>query len=91
MPESSTDSDRPDDLFTAWLDQTPGRTRGRGHQKREDPGPIRFAFYGRMSTTGYQDPVSSRQWQCDNAVRLIAGSGVIVAEFFDAGYSRSLP
>jgi len=34
--------------------------------------------------------VSSRQWQYDNAARLIDGHGRIVAEYFDVGYSRSL-
>jgi hypothetical protein len=46
-----------------------------------------FAFYGRMSTTGYQDPASSRRWQYDNATPLAAGYGVIVPEFFDPGFS----
>jgi DNA invertase Pin-like site-specific DNA recombinase len=80
----------PDDLFAAWVQQRPNRTRARGRQAQLTSGPIRFAFYGRMSTTGYQDPVSSRQWQHDNATRLIAGYGKIMVEFFDAGFSRSL-
>jgi site-specific DNA recombinase len=87
----SVAAEPPDDLFSVWVRQTPTRTRSRGLQARPVPGPMRFAFYGRMSTTGYQDPVSSRQWQFDNAVRLVAGYGVITAEFFDAGFSRSLP
>lgn len=44
-----------------------------------------------MSTIGYQDPTTSRQWQHDNAAVVIAGHGIIVAKYFDAGYSRSLP
>jgi site-specific DNA recombinase len=52
---------------------------------------VRFAFYGRISTTGFQDEVSSRRWQVESAGRVTDGAGVIVAEFFDAGYSRSLP
>jgi site-specific DNA recombinase len=48
----------------------------------------RFAFDGRMSNEEYQDPVTTRQWQYDSAAALTAGHGVIVAEFFDVGYSR---
>jgi hypothetical protein len=53
-------------------------------------GTLRFAFYGRMSTAGYQDDASSRQWQHDSAARLITGHGQIVASYFDVGVSRSL-
>jgi hypothetical protein len=80
-----------DDLFTAWIGQSPARQRTRGRRPRPSPGRLRFAFYGRISTTGYQDPASSRQWQHDNATRLTAGHGTIVTEYFDTGYSRSLP
>ncbi|WP_248294911.1 recombinase family protein [Actinoplanes sp. TBRC 11911] len=52
---------------------------------------MRFAFYGRISTTGYQDPVSSRAWQIEAAQRVVAGRGRIVVEFFDPGASRSVP
>lgn len=52
---------------------------------------MRFAFYGRISTVEYQDPVSSRAWQLEAADRVVTGRGRIVAEFFDAGTSRSLP
>ncbi|WP_436498141.1 recombinase family protein [Actinokineospora sp. HUAS TT18] len=49
---------------------------------------LRFAFYGRMSTSDFQDPVSSRAWQraaCDD---LVEGFGEVVVEFFDEGRSR---
>jgi hypothetical protein len=36
-------------------------------------GGLRFAFYGRISTEGYQDPVSSRAWQLEAVNRLIGG------------------
>ena len=49
-----------------------------------------FAFYGRVSTEDYQDPVSSRRWQFDFAAELVAGHGRIVAQFFDVGYSREI-
>jgi hypothetical protein len=52
---------------------------------------LRFAFYGRVSTEDWQDPVTSRSRQLQQAVMLTAGRGVIVAEFFDTGESRVLP
>jgi hypothetical protein len=58
---------------------------------RSAPGGLRFAFYGRISTVEYQDPVSSWAWQVEVAGRVIAGRGRIVAEYFDVGTSRSLP
>ena len=51
---------------------------------------LRFAFYGRVSTEDYQDPVSSRRWQVDFAAELVAGRGRIVAQYFDVGYSREV-
>ena len=53
-------------------------------------GGLRFAFYGRVSTEDWQDPVMSRARQRDQAEALIIGRGVIVAEFFDAGQSRAV-
>jgi hypothetical protein len=44
-----------------------------------------------VSTEDWQDPVTSRARQLQQAVMLIAGLGVIVAEFFDTGESRTLP
>ena len=52
---------------------------------------LRFAFYGRVSTVDWQDPVTSRARQLQQAVMLTAGHGTIVAEFFDTGESRTLP
>ena len=52
----------------------------------------RFAFYGRVSTEDQQDPASSKQWQMSRAKSIIEPTGgVVVAEFFDIGQSRSLP
>ena len=52
----------------------------------------KFAFYGRVSTEDQQDPASSKQWQMSRAQSTIdPARGVIVAEFFDIGKSRSLP
>jgi site-specific DNA recombinase len=52
---------------------------------------VRFAFYGCVSTENWQDPVTSRARQRDQARALVAGQGTIVAEFFDSGQSRTLP
>jgi site-specific DNA recombinase len=63
-----------------------------------DPGPQataqvrRFAFKGRVSTEDYQDPEASRNWQISRSRALIEpAGGIIVAEYFDIGQSRSLP
>ena len=52
---------------------------------------LRFAFYGRVSTEDWQDPVTSRARQLQQAAMLVSGHGVIAAEFFDTGESRTLP
>jgi hypothetical protein len=53
---------------------------------------VDFVFYGRVSTEDNQDPEASRNWQRTRALGLIEPvGGVIVAEFFDIGLSRSLP
>ena len=73
------------DALAAWAERLAGRRdtlRGRGC--------LRFAFYGRVSTEDWQDPVTSRARQLAQAVMLTAGRGVIVAEFFDTGHSRTL-
>ena len=50
-----------------------------------------FTFYGRVSTEDWQDPVTSRARQQEQAAAMVAGHGMIVAEFFDVGESRTLP
>jgi site-specific DNA recombinase len=73
------------DALAAWAEGLAGRrggVRGRGR--------LRFAFYGRVSTEDWQDPVTSRARQLAQAVMLVAGRGVVVAEFFDTGQSRVL-
>ncbi|HUZ22760.1 MAG TPA: recombinase family protein [Streptosporangiaceae bacterium] len=67
------------------------RATGRGRRAEPCRGGLRFAFYGRVSTEDHQDPVTSRARQLDLASGLVAGYGRIVAEFFDAGQSRTLP
>ena len=73
------------DALAAWAERT-GRRRAAVPAR----GGLRFAFYGRVSTEEWQDPVTSRARQRDQAAALVAGHGRIVAEFFDAGYSRAL-
>jgi DNA invertase Pin-like site-specific DNA recombinase len=53
-------------------------------------GPL--AFFGRCSTEDNQDPTTSRAWQVANARNVVEPrGGEIVAEFFDVGFSRSVP
>jgi len=73
------------DGLLAWAERT-----GRRQVAKPGRGGLRFAFYGRVSTEDYQDPVTSQARQRDQAAALIAGHGTIVAEFFDIGQSRTL-
>ena len=74
------------DALAAWAESL--SRRGQGMRGR---GCLRFVFYGRVSTEDWQDPVTSRARQLQQAVMLTAGHGVIVAESFDTGESRALP
>jgi site-specific DNA recombinase len=69
----------------AWAERS-GRRQGRGRGS----GGLRFAFYGRVSTEDWQDPESSRARQREQAGALVRGHGIIVAELFDIGESRSV-
>jgi site-specific DNA recombinase len=51
---------------------------------------LRFAFYGRVSTEDWQDPVSSLARQLAQAEALVRGHGRIVARFSDVGESRTV-
>ena len=52
----------------------------------------RLAFYGRCSAEDNQDPRTSLAWQLGEAQRFVEPlGGVVVAEYFDIGQSRSLP
>ena len=73
------------DGLVAWAEES-GRRRARGPAR----GGLRFVFYGRVSTEDWQDPVISRARQREQAEALVRGHGVIVAEFFDAGQSRTV-
>ena len=72
-------------MLAAWVERT-----GRQADKQGNGG-LRFVFYGRVSTEDWRDPVTSRARQREQAAALAAGHGVIVAEFFDCGHSRTLP
>lgn len=56
-------------------------------------GEVLFAaFYGRCSTEDNQDPDTSLGWQLGNASKFVGPlGGVVVAEYFDVGQSRSVP
>src|SRR5690349_24310680 len=73
------------DVLGSWAEKLSG------HAGKRARGVLRFAFYGRVSTEDWQDPVTSRARQLQQAVMLAAGAGVITAEFFDTGESRELP
>jgi len=80
--------DLPDvDVLGMWVAARTQRVRLYG---RTVEAGLRFAFYGRVSTEDYQDPVSSRRWQFDLATDCVAGLGCITAQYFDIGYSREL-
>jgi hypothetical protein len=65
------------DVLSSWAEKLSGRAAKRAR------GVLRFAFYGRVSTEDWQDPVTSRARQLQQAMMLAAAAGVIVAEFFD--------
>src|SRR6201993_3215929 len=71
-----------DDLVL-WAERT-----GRRRAGAPGRGVLRFAFYGRVSTEDWQDPVTSRARQQEQAGALVAGHGTIVAQFSDSGDSR---
>jgi site-specific DNA recombinase len=71
--------------LVAWAEASgQRRTSGRAG------GGLRFAFYGRVSTEDWQDPVTSRARQREQAEAPVRRHGHSVAEFFDEGESRSV-
>jgi len=75
------------DVLAGWLGGRHPVRPGRSRRPVAGSGGLRFAFYGRMSTEDFQDEESSRHWQVTAATDLVAGRGVIVAEYFDVGCS----
>ena len=73
------------DGLVAWAARS-GGPRAKGPAR----GGVRFVFYGRVSTEDWQDPVTSRARQREQAEALVRGHGQVVAEFFDAGQSRTV-
>jgi site-specific DNA recombinase len=73
------------DGLVAWAERS-----GRGRPGGLEQVGLRFVFYGRVSTEDWQDPVTSLARQREQAAALVRGRGVIVAEFFDAGQSRTV-
>lgn len=69
----------------------PRRAGTRRRQQAIDGHGLRFAFYRRMSTLEFQDRTTSWGWQQEVAEETIRGHGVIVAAYFDEGFSRRLP
>ena len=78
-------SDPRGDVLVSWAERN-----ARGDRRVAGPGTLRFVFYGRVSTEDRQDPVTSRARQREQAGALVRGHGVIVAEFFDVGESRTV-
>lgn len=71
-----------------FVDAVAARRRRAGRVGEVGVAGVRFAFYGRMSTNDFQDPVTSRAWQRAVADELVEGFGGVVVEFFDEGWSR---
>ena len=68
-----------------WAERSALRRAGRLTDGGPAPGRLRFMFYGRVSTEDWQDPVTSRARQREQAEALVRGHGQIVAELFDVG------
>ena len=71
--------------LVSWAERT-----ARWDRRPAGRGMVRFVFYGRVSTEDWQDPVTSRVRQREQAEALVRGHGVIVAELFDVGQTRKL-
>jgi hypothetical protein len=84
----TTPASRGPDALVAWAAQQ-RKVRPRRFAARV--AGLRFAFYGRISTSDYQDRASSRHWQRYCADELVADRGHVVVEFFDEGVSRRVP
>jgi site-specific DNA recombinase len=56
-----------EDALASWAESLTGRAGKQGRR------PLRFAFYGRVSTEDWQDPVTSQARQLQQAVMLVAG------------------
>ena len=71
--------------LASWAERT-----ARWDRRPAGRGMVRFVFYGRVSIEDWQDPVTSRARQREQAEALVRGHGQIVADFFDVGQTRKL-
>jgi site-specific DNA recombinase len=84
-PDSSAGLRGDGGSLVLWAERT-----ARGNRRVTGHGVLRFVFYGRVSTEDWQDPVTSRARQREQAEALVRGHGVVVAELFDVGESRTV-
>jgi len=84
-PESSAGLHGDGGSLVLWAERT-----ARGNRRVTGHGVLRFVFYGRVSTEDWQDPVTSPARQREQAEALVRGHGVVVAELFDVGESRTV-
>ena len=63
------------DVLALWAERTGRRRKGVPGR-----GGLRFAFYGRVSTEDWQDPVTSRARQREQDPRLRPGRGGLPAQ-----------
>jgi hypothetical protein len=71
--------------LVGWAERSALRRADNPVNGSQAPGRLQFVFYGRVSTEDWQDPVTSRARQREQAEALVRGHGQIVAEFFDVG------
>ena len=76
--------------LVGWAERSALRRAGNPVNGSQAPGRLQFVFYGRVATEDWQDPVTSRARQREQAEALVRGHGQIVAEFFDVGESRTV-
>ena len=76
--------------LVAWAERSALRRAGSLTTGGSVPGRLRFVFYGRVSTEDWQDPVTSRARQREQAEAMVRGHGAIAAELFDVGESRTV-
>src|SRR6516164_1899345 len=84
-PDPGPGDMRSGDALVLWAERT-----ARCDRRVAGRGMLRLVFYGRVSTEDWQDPVTSRARQREQAEALVRGHGVIVAELFDVGESRAV-
>jgi Recombinase len=76
--------------LAGWAERSALRRAGSVSTGGSVPGRLRFVFYGRVPAEDWQDPVTSRARQREQAEALVRGHGVIVAELSGVGESRTV-